>query len=88
MRTSSKFFRSAGFRRSRLVNLKAIEAEVVRSAVPTPVAVPAAEQGGDVLDELVVSDIRLSGPASLPTPRHEQRTSQQAHQLSSRTCQW
>jgi hypothetical protein len=24
----------------------------------------------------------------LPTPRHEQRTSQQAHQLSSRTCQW
>jgi hypothetical protein len=76
VRTLSKFVRSGVLRRSRLVNLKAIEAEVVRSAVSTPVAVPAAEEGGDVVNELVVGDIRLSGPASLPTPGHEQRSSQ------------
>jgi hypothetical protein len=72
----SKFVRSGVLRRSRLVNLKAIEAEVVRSAVSTPVAVPAAEEGGDVVNELVVGDIRLSGPAALPTPGHEQRARQ------------
>ncbi len=76
MRTSRKFFRSAGFRRSRLVDLEAVEAEVMRSAISAPVAVPAAKEGGDVVDELVVGDIHLSGAASLPTPGHEQRSSQ------------
>ncbi len=76
MRTSRKFFRSAGFRRSRLVDLEAVEAEVVRAAPATPVAMPTAKEGGDVVNELVVGDIRLPGPASLPTPGHEQRSSE------------
>jgi hypothetical protein len=37
---------------------------------------PTAKEGGDVVNELVVGDIRLSGPASLPTPGHEQRSSE------------
>ena len=76
MRTLSKFVRSGVLRRSRLVNLEAVEAEVVRSAVSAPVAVPAAEEGGDVVDELVVGDIRLSGLSSLPALGHEQRSSE------------